>query len=74
MKHVAEPKYFWIVVKWWSLMAFPYLLNLSKASRTLEFLQRNLKICPTHLKEQAYKEIILPFLEYCASIWDAHHP
>ena len=27
----------------------------------------------TYLKEQAYKQLVLPLLEYCAPIWDPHH-
>ena len=44
-----------------------------KANHTLGFLQRNLKTCSTHLKEQAYKQMALPLLEYCSLIWDPHH-
>ena len=45
----------------------------SKANRTLGFLQRNLQHCPTHLRELAYKQFVLPVLEYCSTIWDPHH-
>ena len=49
------------------------LYTCNKANRTLGFLQRNLRTCPTYLKEQAYKQLALPPLEYCAPIWDLHH-
>ena len=49
------------------------LYTCNKANRTLGFLQRNLRTCPTYLKEQAYKQLVLPPLEYCAPIWDLHH-
>ena len=39
----------------------------NKANRLIGFLQRNL---PIRLKEVAYKHLVLPCLEYCASIWD----
>ena len=26
----------------------------------------------SHLKEHAYKQIVLPSIEYCSSIWDPH--
>ena len=45
----------------------------SKANRTLGFLQRNLQHCPTHLQELAYKQFVLPVLEYCSPMWDPHH-
>ena len=44
-----------------------------KANHTLGFLQRNFKTCLTHIKEQDHKQLVLPLLEYCASIWDQHH-
>ena len=28
--------------------------------------------CSPHLKEHAYKQIVLPSIEYCSSIWDPH--
>jgi len=28
--------------------------------------------CPPHLKEHAYKLIVLLSIEYCSSIWDPH--
>ena len=28
---------------------------------------------PTHLKQLAYKQLVLPSMEYCATIWDPHH-
>ena len=42
----------------------------TRANRLIGFLQRNLRYCPTRLKETAYKHLVLPCLEYCASIWD----
>ena len=49
------------------------LYTCNKANRTLGFLQRNLRTCSTYLKEQAYKQLVFPLLEYCAPIWDPHH-
>ena len=45
----------------------------SAANRMLGFLWRNLYKCPQDLKEKAYKTMIRPKVEYCASIWDPHH-
>ena len=73
LKYVTEHKYLgvWINgrLSWHSHIS--YICH--KANRTLGFLQRNFKACPIHLKEQAYKQLVLPLLEYCASIWDPHH-
>ena len=33
----------------------------------------NFRTCPTHLKEVAYKQLVLPLLEYCAPIWEPHN-
>ena len=44
----------------------------NKANRLLGFLYRNLKRCPTKLRECAYKQLILPILDYCSSIWDPY--
>ena len=40
----------------------------NKANRLLGFLYRNLRHCPNKLKECAYKQMILPMLEYCSPI------
>ena len=43
-----------------------------KASKTLDFLRRNLNIGSTSVKEQAYKSLVRPSLEYACSVWDPH--
>ena len=45
----------------------------NKASKILGFLQRNLRHCPVDLRQLAYKQFVLPILEYCAPIWDPYH-
>ena len=51
----------------------PHINSLcSKANRLLGFLRRALHHCPPHLREHAYKQIVLPSIEYCSSIWDPH--
>ena len=42
----------------------------SKANRTLGFLRRNLYACPRKVKEEAYKGLVRPVLEYSGSVWD----
>ena len=48
-----------------------YICN--KANRLLGFLKRNLHSCHKHFKEYAYKQFLLPSIEYCCAIWDPHH-
>ena len=42
----------------------------SKASKSLGFLKRNIRISSTVIKERAYKGIVRPLLEYSPCIWD----
>ena len=42
------------------------------SNRLLGFLTRNLRNSPRYFKEYAYKQLVLPSIEYCCSIWDPH--
>jgi hypothetical protein len=44
----------------------------SKANKKLGFLKRNIKTKNPELKVKAYKAIVLPTLEYSATVWDPH--
>jgi hypothetical protein len=44
----------------------------SKANRTLGFLRRNIYRCPHDIKEQAYKSLVRPHLEYASAVWDPY--
>ena len=44
-----------------------------KVNRQLGFLYRNLKGCPKHFKVYAYKQIVLPSIQYCSAIWDPYY-
>ena len=43
-----------------------------KTNKTLGFLRRNLNIGYISVKEQAYKSLVRPSLEYACSVWDPH--
>ena len=45
----------------------------SKANKQLAFLRRNLQIKNKRIKETAFKGLVRPATEYCATIWDPHH-
>jgi hypothetical protein len=47
-------------------------ITVSKASRMLGFLRRNLRQCPMKIKEKAYQTLVRPKLEYCCPIWSPH--
>ena len=41
-----------------------------KANRLLGILIQNIKNSPRYFKEYAYKQLVLPSIEYCCSVWD----
>ena len=43
-----------------------------KANSTLGFLRRNLRRCPSQLKELAYISLVRSTLEYASVVWDPH--
>ena len=43
-----------------------------KANRILGLLRRNLQKAPREVKTAAYKALVRPRLEYCASVWSPH--
>ena len=43
-----------------------------KASRTLNFIKRNLYLCTKEVKEIAYLTLVRPCLEYASSVWDPY--
>ena len=44
----------------------------NNANKSLGFLRRNLKTKNTSLRENAYKAIVRPQLEYASPVWDPH--
>ena len=45
----------------------------SKANLILGLLRRNLYSCSSEVKARAYKRLVRPHFEYCASVWNPHH-
>ena len=53
-----------------SLSGKQHIHNITgKASKTLGFLKRNLRVNSTSIKETAYKALVRPQVEYAAAIW-----
>ena len=50
------------------------IVQLLKASRTLNFIKRTLYRCSKEVKETAYLTLVRPFLEYASSVcnWDPY--
>ena len=48
-------------------------LMVGKATRSLNFLSRNLYNCPPHVKETAYNIYIRPQLEYASPVWSPQY-
>ena len=44
----------------------------NKAKQVDNFLYRNLRECPTHIKCNCFKIMVRPIIEYAASVWDPH--
>ena len=45
-------------------------ITAAAANRTLGFVKRNLKVNSAEVKEQAYKALVRPKPEYCATVWN----
>jgi hypothetical protein len=72
LDHVTKAKYLGVTIssdlKWES-----HINNITKkANNTLGFLKRNLNISSVSMKEQAYKSLVRPSLEYACSVWDSY--
>jgi hypothetical protein len=72
LKHTDKATYLGVTIqsnfKWQS-----HINNIcNKANKTLGFLKRNLNINSICIKEQAYKSLVRPTLEYACSVWDPY--
>ena len=43
-----------------------------KASNTLNFIQKNFKVCPACSKEIAYHSLVRSTMDYSTTVWDQH--
>ena len=45
---------------------------MKKATNSLNFLRRNIRDCPPRVKEQCYKTLVRPTMEYASCVWDPY--
>ena len=50
-----------------------YSSLISSCKQTLSFIRRNLPKAPSKVKDQCYKSLVRPKLEYACPVWDPHH-
>ena len=69
---VQEAKYLGITIAA-NLEWGTHIRNIAnKASKTLGFLRRNVKVGSKQIKEQAYTTLVRPTLEFASPVWDPH--
>lgn len=52
---------------------YPHISNITnKANKSLGFIRRNMRGCKPTAKDQAYKAIFRPSLEYASTVWDPY--
>ena len=59
----------WYILSWEAHQN--YVTN--KVNRLLAFFNRNLPTHNQNLHEYSYKQLVLPVLDYCATIWDLYY-
>ena len=73
LKTVENTKYLGVTISK-DLRWNAHINNIStKANSLLNLLKRNIKSSDQNSKENAYKSLIRPILEYASSVWDPHH-
>ena len=72
LQHVNRAKYLGVTIT--SDMSWnTHITNIiSKASKNLGFLKRNLQSNVPSVKERAYKALVRPILEYAPTVWDPY--
>ena len=73
---VTTEQHSYLGVQLQTIMATTYTVYIP-AIRSVKYLVFSREICmqycPTNLPQLAYKQFVLPILEYCAPIWDRKH-
>ena len=71
LEQVATAKYLGVSItsdmKW-----NQHTSNICKKANTMSFLKRNLNIRNANIKENAYKSLVRPTLEYACTTWDPY--
>ena len=63
----------WCYIRSNYMLFSPHVNNIvSKASKILNFVKRNLYKCSPSIKATAYISLVRPILEYASSAWDPH--
>ena len=72
LKSTSETKYLGVTIS--TNISWKSHINkvATKASKTLGFLRRNLKVGSISTKDLAYKTLVRPQLEYACEVWDPH--
>ena len=72
IKEVPHSKYLGVIIDN-KLSWNPHIQHITtKATQVNAFLYRNLRQCPTSVKNSCYKSIVRPIIEYASSVWDPH--
>ena len=70
MENVKCAKYLGVTISN-DLSWTPHITEIcKKANNTLNFLQRNFRTCPPHIKAKLYQTYVRPTIEYCCTVWD----
>ena len=72
LENVTETKYLGVTIQE-NLCWNKHIQNTcTKANQALGFLRRNLKIGNKKMKENSYKTLVRPILEYACTVWDPY--
>ena len=72
LKNVNQHLYLGVMLD--KTMSFTTHINttISRTSKMLNFVKRNLSSCLRSIKEKAYLSLVCPTLEYASSVWDPY--
>ena len=72
LRRVSSTKYLGVTISS-DLNWNQHILNKTgRANQALEFAKRNINTRSQKIRSMAYKALVRPRLEYCASVWDPH--